>query len=234
MGYSGSLEKMTITAYSKGNYTGQVGEPLSVYINPEKVTHTFKICYNNVQGQGANGGSPEFNQVPSDKLAFELVFDGTGVVPAKMPGVVPFTEDGISKQIEDFKTLVFSYNGNIHSPNFVKLSWGSLLFKGRLSSLDLTYTLFKPDGTPLRARAKLLFLGYNDEVELALRAKKSSPDLSHLCVVKAGDTLPLMCYRIYGDSSYYWQVARSNGLSDFRSLAPGTQLLFPPLAEGAA
>lgn len=233
MGLSAKLEKLTVIAYQKSNFTGESGR-FVVYINPEKYAHSYQICWNDVQAQGSNGGSPNFNKIPSDKVTFELVFDGTGVVPGAVPGVVPFTEDGVAQQIDAFKKLVFNYQGNIHSPNFLKLSWGTLLFKCRLRSLDVTYTLFKPDGTPLRARANATFIGYNDEVELALRARKSSPDLSHVVTVKAGDTLPLLCYRIYGHSRFYLQVAHANGLAGFRDLAVGSQLLFPPLAEQAS
>ena len=233
MGLSAKLEKLTVFAYQKSNFTGEVGS-YSVYINPEKYSHSYQICWNDVQAQGSSGGSPNFNKIPSDKVSFELVFDGTGVVPTAIPGVLPFTEDGVAQQVEAFKKLVFNYQGNIHSPNFLKLSWGTLLFKCRLKSLEVSYTLFKPDGTPLRARANATFIGYNDEVELALRARKSSPDLSHLVTVRAGDTLPLLCDRIYGDSRYYVQVARANGLAGFRGLEAGTRLLFPPLAEQAS
>lgn len=230
MGISGSLEKMKIKAYSDPDFAKKVGE-YTVMINPEKYSHGFRICYTNPQGPGSPGGTPQFNKIPSDTVSFELVFDGTGVVPSPLPGFIPWTEDGVASQIEAFKRLVFNYNGNVHSPNLLKLIWGKLLFKGRLTKLDLTYTLFKPDGTPLRARANATFKGFNDEEELQLKAQKSSPDLSHVLTVKAGDTLPLMCNDVYGRSDYYVQVARVNGLADFRRIKIGTQLLFPPLGE---
>ena len=46
--------------------------------------------------------------------------------------------------------------------------------------------------------------------------------------VKKGDTLPLMCFKIYGDSKYYVQVAAVNRLSDFRNLQVGNEIFFPP------
>jgi nucleoid-associated protein YgaU len=49
--------------------------------------------------------------------------------------------------------------------------------------------------------------------------------------IKFGDTLPLMCYRIYGDPKYYLQVAEANGLDNFRRLKPGTDIFFPPLEK---
>ena len=59
-------------------------------------------------------------------------------------------------------------------------------------------------------------------------ANKSSPDLTHLREVGAGDTLPLMANRIYGNSADYIKVAKYNNLKAFRQLIPGQKLFFPP------
>lgn len=232
MAFTGSLERMVVIAYTDKKFTAKAGE-YTVTINPASYSHVYEIQYNDVQAQGSPGGSPVYNRTPSDTVTFQLVFDGTGVVPSVLPGVVPFMADGITKQIADFKALVFSYNGNIHSPNYLVLSWGTLLFRCRLQTFKVNYTLFKPDGTPLRARVDVTAKGFNDEAEIALRANKSSPDLSHMLTVKAGDTLPLMCYRIYGSSTPYIKVAAVNNLADFRDLHPGQQLLFPVMQSTA-
>ncbi len=49
--------------------------------------------------------------------------------------------------------------------------------------------------------------------------------------MRGGDKLPLMCFAVYGDARHYLDVARVNGLADFRALVPGQQLLFPPLRK---
>lgn len=90
-------------------------------------------------------------------------------------------------------------------------------------------TLFTSSGEPLRAKLQLEFDSFMTNEEEALRANRSSPDMSHLVEVRAGDTLPLLCYRIYRDSSYYLDVARHNNITDFRNLEPGSKLHFPPL-----
>jgi len=225
----GGLNKLKITAYTNGTFTQQAGDPFFVLINPSKYSHGYKIKYSDPQAQGASGGSPDFNKVPSETVKFEIIFDGTGIVPSTNGAPVD-----VSKQIDAFKALVFGFSGKIHSTKFLVLAWGTLLFKCRLTTLDLEYTLFKSDGSPLRATAKAAFDGYNDEAELERMANKSSPDLSHLITVRAGDTLPLLCWSVYGTSVPYIQVARANGLSGFRSIPAGTQLLFPPLAEAPA
>jgi phage tail protein X len=225
------ISKLRITAYTDGNFTAAVGPAFAVTINPDKYSHGYRIKYTDPQAQGSSGGSPKFNKVPSETVSFELVFDGTGVVPPPVPQTEP---PDVAKQVETFKNLVFAYSGKIHSPKFLTLAWGTLLFRCRLSSLDLTYKLFKPDGSPLRATARAVFIGYSDEEELARQANKTSPDLTHLLTVKAGDTLPLMCWEVYGTSAYTVEVARANGLTSFRNIPAGTQLVFPPLREGSA
>ena len=227
-----SLEKMTIIAFTDKTFTTEKGR-MTAYINPHQYSQSFALDYNTTQAQGSSGPSPDFNKMRSATINFELIFDATGAGPQPPQGSNSSFETGVTVQIDQFRKLVLEFNGGIHSPNFVKLSWGSLLFKCRLKTLSLSYTLFKPDGTPLRAKATTAFSGFTDEEELAKRARKSSPDLSHLLTVEAGDTLPQMCWRIYGSSVHYRRVAEVNGLTSFRDLRVGTQLLFPPLESAA-
>jgi nucleoid-associated protein YgaU len=91
------------------------------------------------------------------------------------------------------------------------------------------HILFTPGGASLRAWAELTFESFISNEEEAKEADKSSPDLSHRVIFKAGDTLPLLCYRIYRDASYYPKVARANGLTSFRRIKPGTPIWFPPI-----
>lgn len=227
-----ALEKLTIIAFSDETFTTEKGR-MTVNINPHQYSQSFQICYNAKQSQGSSGPSPDFNKMKSATVNFDLIFDATGAGPQPAQGSNSSFETGVTAQIDSFRKLVLDFDGAIHSPKFVKLSWGSLLFKCRLQSLNFSYTLFKPDGTPLRAKATTTFIGFTDEDELAKRARKSSPDLSHLVKVEAGDTLPQLCWRIYGSSLHYRRVAEINGLTSFRHLQPGTQLLFPPLESAA-
>lgn len=219
---SGKLEKMTITAYSKPDFSGQVGQPFSVLVNPEKYSHTHTISYNKETAQGAPGTAIKFEKIEPEKVSFELVFDGTGVIPG--------SPSNIEDQVVAFKKLAYDYNGDIHSTNYLIVSWGTLIFKCRLTTLEVSYTLFKSDGTPLRAKATANFEEYTDARTLAKEANESSPDLTHQRMVVAGDTLPLMCERIYGTPEHYLQVAEANGLTNFRRLKPGTRIFFPPIA----
>jgi hypothetical protein len=193
-------------------------------INPSGYKHHLTISYNNKKTLGQSGAEPKFSAVCPEKLTLpELVLDGTGVVPAS-----PFED--VTTLVDRLLGVVYAYNGENHEPNHVRLLWGNLIFFGRVESIAIDYTLFKPSGEPLRAKIQLGLIGWMSKEESTLRANRSSPDLSHIVEVKAGDTLPLLCNRIYKNPAYYLEVARINNLTNFRALEPGLKLRFPPLS----
>jgi nucleoid-associated protein YgaU len=221
-----ALKKLSIVAYSDEKYSAKTGS-YDLLINPDTYTHNYSIHYNDSAAPGSPGALMKFERIGEETVSFKITFDGTGVVPgAPKEGV---TTTSVKTTIDDFRNLVFKYNGRLHEPNYLKLVWGTLAFECRLKTLNLKYVLFTPEGEPVRAEADVLFSGYTAASEAAQEAKKSSADMSHLVTVKAGDTLPLLCYRIYGTSLPYAQVARVNGLTGFRRIEPGTELLFPPI-----
>ena len=75
------------------------------------------------------------------------------------------------------------------------------------------------------------FVATTDKKTESKEKNNSSPDLSHVKLAKRGDTLPLMCQDIYGDVNMYLEVARVNGITNFRDLEPGTEILFPPIKK---
>ncbi len=222
--------KMVITAYSDPNFSSKVTggtNPFTVWINPASYSYSRQISYEDGQGQGSPGPSPQYNRVLDEEVSFDLLFDATGVIP---PLAGQSYANGVSDVLNQFLTLTATVNGTIHKPNYLVLGWAQLQFQCVLSSVRIDYTLFMPDGTPLRAKVSATFKSFTNETTLAKQANPNSPDMTHLVTVCAGDTLPTLCQRVYGDCRYYMEVARCNGLLSFRTLKPGTQLLFPPLA----
>jgi hypothetical protein len=192
-------------------------------INPAGYDHIHTVRFTKNTSLGQAGDEAKFDAIEPEKLAFKaLVLDGTGAVPgARVP---------VKEQVEALRNTVYTYVGNHHEPPVVQVVWGTLLFYGRAESLKFDYTLFAPSGEPLRAKITLNFVEYTSAAQSVKEMGKGSPDLTHLVLVKAGDTLPLLCERIYREPLYHLAVARINGLSTVRELAPGMRLRFPPLA----
>ncbi len=98
--------------------------------------------------------------------------------------------------------------------------------------MAVSYVLFDSSGVPLRATVTMNFTQFLTEQEKEALAKKSSPDLTHYVVFKAGDTLPSLCHQIYNDSSYYPEVAAYNQLSSVRGIRLVPNSTFHHLVNG--
>jgi nucleoid-associated protein YgaU len=119
------------------------------------------------------------------------------------------------------------YDQELHRPPICRLKWGSWsIFKGVLSSLSRTFTLFLKDGTPVRATAQCTFTEYL--VSGAAR-ELHSPDVNKTYTVRPGDTLMNLAAALYKDASRWRVIAEANQIDDPRSLAPGQVLRIPPL-----
>ena len=137
----------------------------------------------------------------------------------------------MADEIEHFLVVTGKNDGDIHRPHYLKISWGSLISKCVLKTAEITYDLFRPDGKPLRAKVNATFAENIDDALRVAEEANNSPDLTHMRIVKDGDTLPLMTYRIYGDSKYYLEIARANNLTNFRKLNVGQAIFFPPINQ---
>jgi len=219
----GSLEPLKLTGYTDEEFTKLFpGPPYLMMLNPESVKWQRSIEYNQQQAPDSSSASQRYKSTPSDKLSFDVVIDCTGIVDP--------TRTNMAKEITTLESIIFTYNGTIHRPNFVKVQWGKdLIFNGVLSSFDISYTLFRPDGSPLRAKISLSFIQYIAPQTVKIQDKKESPDVSHLVTVVEGTTLPLLCDRIWQQEDYYLQAARYNDLNKFRNLKGIEKLIFPPI-----
>ncbi|RIJ50496.1 LysM peptidoglycan-binding domain-containing protein [Maribellus luteus] len=216
----GEMTKLKILAYTDPDFSSQVGE-FDAPVNPEsfQTKNEQEFCTRDTT-DGSSAKTARFKGTGNSYFELVLFFDGTGVI----------NEDDVSQKIDEVKKLVYTYNGTIHEPNYIKILWGTQsLFQGRLQNWNVNYTMLDTDGTPLRAEVTIVLLASVSAKKKALEEQKNSSDLTHVRTVMAGDSLPLMCYRIYGDSSYYIKVARYNNLTDFRSVKPGQTIVFPPV-----
>ena len=225
----GELKKMKIYAYTNvdvaDNHLASVpgiDNPYTALVNPETYSIEIKYEFEKAQGHGTTASKQQFKVKLPEEMSFEFLFDNTGIIDGK-------PRESIAADIDNFKKFLMDYDGNSHQPRFFKFVWGTDLFKGRCSALNINYKLFNPDGSPIRAICKVALKQATDEELRVIKQNDKSSDLTHYRVVQKGDTLPLMCFKIYGDSSYYLQVAKVNKLHNFRNLETGMELFFPPI-----
>ena len=229
---SGEVTKVKIKGFENIQLTGKP-KIFEAFINPDEFTVNYHTNIDHTSTVGQTGTSGVFLSTTPMELALKFYLDGTKASgPLKS---AEKAETSVAQKITEFYEAC-GYDTNRHRPKYVQIIWGDLsllrfnpeVFHGCLKSVSINYKLFTPSGAPLRAIINATFVEAIAPAKRDSAGKASSPDLTHVRVVKEGDTLPGLTQEIYGDFSYYLEVAKANGLADFRSLQPGTKLFFPP------
>jgi hypothetical protein len=240
---SGKLEKLVIISFRDKNFTDEVKDSkFTAPINPESFTKNFKVERDSRAAHGSSGRDPRFTSTGPQDLKLDFILDGTGTmegyveVENKKKG--PENNEpylSVHEQLEAFLKCVYDYDGDIHSPRYLIVYWGSeIKFPCVLTNLDINHTLFDTKGFPIRVRLSATFMGYITPQSQAALKRINSPDLTHQRNIKLGDRLDLMTYRIYNNPRFLLQVAKANGLSTIRQLTPGKDIYFPPFDKKEA
>lgn len=219
------MGKMSITAYTDGDFRSVKHSALELPVNPAKVKLTKGIRYAEDKQLGSLNGSNVYVRYKPETFYFECLLDTTNAM-----------ENDTEKQpvhdvVDALEQRLYDYNTEGHRPSFVKVEYGDITFFGQLKTLETEYTLFDADGIPLRAELKVTLTGYCSQKEEKSHFSKRSPDVSRIVTLKEGQTLAALCYEIYGDPLLVGQVARINNLNGYRNIPAGTKILMPMLRK---
>jgi nucleoid-associated protein YgaU len=206
-------------------------ESLKCHFNPNVYTFDKKNNWAPDQKTGGNMPPIVFGGGTPATLTMELLFD---TYSDAAPGQKP--EDVRTKYTDKLWKLMLvdpklkDKKSKKGRPPRVKFIWGKTWsFEGVITSLQQKFTMFWPEnGVPVRATVQVSFLQSKDEAALA-KQNPTSAGLGgeRLWTVTDGDTLGLIAYREYGDTSLWRLIAEANRLDDVRRLIAGTVLVIP-------
>jgi nucleoid-associated protein YgaU len=213
---------------------GSAGK-LDCWFNPTEysIAKTSKWTAKDVPGASMppveyGGGQPR-------TLTLDLLFDDSDSGTGDVRGVV----DELFKLVEIDESLSSNTAKNSGRPPMVTFGWGKAsTFKAAVTSLTVKYTLFRADGTPVRATANLSLIQTEAAVASGVGRKKRAQNpttrgvsgiRSH--VVRDGDSLHSIAYQAYGDATLWRVLAQENGIDDPLRLRRGTELAVPRLPE---
>ncbi len=101
-------------------------------------------------------------------------------------------------------------------------------FKCIVESVRQKFTLFSPEGIPLRATLTVTLREYKTLDEQLAHLNLTSPDRTHSYVVQSGDTLSGISGQFYQQPADWRSIADSNQIEDPRRLDVGKFLTIPP------
>ena len=115
-------------------------------------------------------------------------------------------------------------------PPVCRFVWGKLSsFLAYVPSVSVTFTMFRPDGTPIRAEAKVELTQYLDEGLFPAQNPTSYSEVRKTWVVVEGQRLDWIAYKEYGDPAHWRHIAQTNNLTNPFDLRPGQILKLVPL-----
>lgn len=220
----GPLIKLEFKAFRDKRVMNEEIGSFTVPINPESLGQAVQVNQDRSQPQGAESNDPHYSGTPSPRVTLNLLFDNTGTVEGNRLEGVPVLD-----QLAAFQAVVSDMDPVSHKPPYLMVICNQFIFEGVLNNLDVKYVLFNSLMEPVRAKVTVTIEQYKEPQRRVNDEDKQSPDLTHLRKIKEGDNLPLMNYSIYGDTKYYLQVARANGLTNFRKLNVGSEIIFPAI-----
>lgn len=227
-GSQGQLERLLMTRYTVGEdgaTTLDTSVEFKTQINPADFKHSHRIGYNTTPDMGAAKTEPKFAATEPEEVSFSIVLDDTGAVED-----VTGQPSDVKQQIDLLGKVVYEYVGDAGEPPHVRLLWGALIFFGRLRSMATQYSLFKPNGDPLRAKVDLSFVGASSSSsDQLVNSRSANKAMTRTVTVEEGDTVAGLCAKHYKDDSPQTQamVADANGLTSLTDLKPGSQLVLP-------
>jgi hypothetical protein len=114
-------------------------------------------------------------------------------------------------------------------PPVVSFRWGSTWsFKAVITNIKEHFTLFFPDGTPVRSTLDVTFQQIQDQGDYPpTNPSSGGVGGERVWTVAEGDTLAWIAYQEYGDSNLWRLVADANRLTKVRRLTPGMVLEIP-------
>jgi nucleoid-associated protein YgaU len=151
----------------------------------------------------------------------------------------------VTDRTDQFYQLV-KIDGATHAPPICFFSWGSEFpgqqsyfegtgsqqrhgFKCLVESVRQRFTLFSPQGVPLRATLTVSLKEYKTLAQQMNEINKTSPDHSHTHVVQLGETLSQVANEVYEDPTQWRAIADQNSILDPLELQRGAVLEIPTL-----
>jgi nucleoid-associated protein YgaU len=204
------------------------GAQIACRFNPKEYTIAKTAEWKKTPAKGAKSAPKvEFVGTNPGTLQMELFFDGWDS-----------GSGDVSKDVDALLTLTkptsTSLGKNKPMPPIIVFHWGTTSsFDAHVKSVNAKYTMFAPDGSPLRATVTLQC------EEVPAEPGKQNPSSGGVQgrrthMAGEGDTLHSVAFEEYGDPSLWRGLADVNGIDDPMRLAPGTSILIPPAPETAA
>ncbi len=218
----GNLQAARIYEVTESGDEKSGGISVACMFNPFEYTVTKTNTYKEERSNRSDVPGFEFEKAGPQALKLSLVFD-------------TFEEgEDVSRETNKLWKLMESktrQEGNRNRkvpPPEVAFEWGVFRFVAVITTMMQKFSLFKPDGTPVRANVQVTFTQHKDLEDYPNQNPTSGGgDIQRVWRIIAGDRLDTIAYAVYGDATKWRQIATYNGIVNPLKLRAGQQLIIP-------
>jgi nucleoid-associated protein YgaU len=211
-------------------------EFIEVQFNPTEISFSKGVQIAEIAIPGLDSPLLQFVRGHDETVSMDLFFDTT--------------ENGMGVGATSVTTLtdkiysLVKIDPNRHAPPICTFLWNSRFpgcdisdslgnqkrseFRCLVESVRHKYTLFSPEGVPLRATVSVTLREYKTIDDQFAQLNLNSPDRTQVHILQQGETLSSVAGEHYDRAGEWRQIARANRIEDPRRLDPGTFLTVPP------
>ena len=171
----GSLTKMHFEAFTDATFMHRISEKpteLLVDVNPDSFTRNIALKEMKTKERGQTNSNGLDAGMEAETYTFKLIFDGTGVIDG--------VKRDLNKELNDFLHVVYCYSNKEKKTNCVIMTYCGEQFLCKIRSLNIQYTLFNRDSSPLRMIVDCSFFSVEKEKERKPKPKikPKKPDVT--------------------------------------------------------
>lgn len=203
-------------------------ERLAFSYNPTEVTTTKTATWHRPTTKSAESTTnPEFAGTQPQTVQMTLFFDAWNEPAGDVSG-------SVNTLLGWTKPTGPSRDRTLPNPPVLSFEWGVSRaladFRGYLKSVTAKYTMFSAAGSPIRATCQITL----EELPTPTGRQNptsGSPNSRRSRDVRDGDSLASLAFQEYGEAGLWRALALFNDIDDPFSVASGTRLLIPSVAE---
>jgi nucleoid-associated protein YgaU len=192
------------------------GTPIKVLFNPSEYSLQMGNNYEDTNTAGLEKPLTQFVNGQARTLTMDLYFD-------------TYTDGGGSDVTKKTNEVAQLLGIDGHEPPEVEFRWGEFAFYAVVERLTQQFTMFLPDGVPVRAKLSVTFKGLKSLSEQLKDPRRNSSDKTKRRTLTADSSIWLIAANEYGDPRYWRLIAHRNRVDDPGAIRPGTALVVPPL-----
>ncbi|MBN1147922.1 MAG: LysM peptidoglycan-binding domain-containing protein [Anaerolineales bacterium] len=198
------------------------GISVNCMFNPFEYTITKSNTYDESPRNNSDTPQGEFFKSGAQTLQLTLVFD-----TYETSTDVSLETNKLWKFMMTKTQEAANQNEKIEPPQ-VAFEWGVFKFTSYITNMTQRFTLFKNDGTPVRANVNVTFTQYTDVNDYPRQNPTSGGGpIERIWRVVAGDRLDTIAAAVYRDAGKWRLIAENNGVHNPLALRPGTHLRIP-------